>query len=112
LYPDPRGRAMVKDIIDGIKATEAKAAGIVEEARKKKGALVTEAREAARKGIEDAGKQGREQVKQALEGARKEAERKIEEIAAGEASECEKVRQAAARNVSRAVEVVIERMLK
>lgn len=103
---------MVKDVIDGIKETEAKAAGIVEEARKKKGESVAEAREAARKGIEDAGKQGGEQVKHALEGARKETERRIEEIAAGEASECEKVRQAAARNVSMAVEAVIERMLK
>ncbi len=103
---------MVKDVIDSIKATEAKAAGIIEDARKKKGELVAAAREGARKGIEDAGKQGGEQVKQALKRAGKEAERKIEEIAAGEASECEKVRQAATRNVSRAAEVVIERMLK
>ncbi len=103
---------MVKDIIDGIKATEAEAAGIVEEARKQKGELIAEAREAARKGIEDAGKQGVEQVKRALEGARKEAERKMEEIAAGEASEREKVRQDAGRNISGAVEVVIERMLR
>jgi vacuolar-type H+-ATPase subunit H len=103
---------MVKDIIDGIKETEAKAAGIVEEARKKKGELIAAAREAARKGIEDAGKQGGEQVKQALERAGKEAERRIEEIDAGEASDREEVRQAAARNVSRAVETVIERVLK
>ena len=103
---------MVKDIIDGIKETEAKAAGIVEEARKKKGELIGAARDAARKGIEDAGKQGGEQVKRALEGARKEAERRIEEIAGSEAAECEKVRQAAARNVSRAVETVIERVLE
>ena len=103
---------MVRDVIDGIKEAEAKAAGIVEDARKKKGELVAAAREAARKGIEDAGKQGGEQVKQALERAGKEAERKIEGTAIGEASECEQVRQAAARNVSRAVETVIERMLK
>ena len=103
---------MVKDVIDGIKQAEAKAAGIVEEARKNRGSLVAEAREAARRAVEDARKQGADGVKRALEGAQKDAEHKTEEIARTEAGEREKVRQSAARNVSKAVEIVIERMLK
>jgi vacuolar-type H+-ATPase subunit H len=103
---------MVKDVIEGIKEAEAKAAGIIEEARKKRGELVAEAREAARKAIDEAKKQGAEEVKRALEGAQKDAERKTAEIAQVETQERDKVRKASAHNVSKAVEIVIERMLK
>lgn len=103
---------MVKDVIEGIKETEAKAAGMIEEARKKRVEIVAGAREGARKAIEEAQQRGSEQVKQALEGARKDAEAKIEGIAAAEKAECEKVRQSSARSISKAVETVIERVLE
>ena len=103
---------MVKDVIEGIKETEAKAAGMVEEARKKRAEIVAGAREDARKVLEQAKVQGNEQVKQALEAARRDAEARIESISAEEREGCGKVRQAAAANMSKAVEAVIERMLK
>jgi V/A-type H+-transporting ATPase subunit G/H len=103
---------MVKEIIDGIKETEARAANIVEEARKKKAEIVAKAKDEARKSVEQAHEQARETVKQALEAAAAEAERKVAEIKTQGQSERELLKQAAGQNISKAVEVVIERMLK
>ena len=108
----PWGQAMVKDVIDGIKETEVRAAAIVEEARRRRAQLVGKAREEGRSLMATAHEQGKQLVKQALETGQKDAERKVEEIAAEEKATREKVRQASSRNISRAVETVIERMLK
>ena len=102
---------MVKDVIEGIKATEAEATGMIEAARKKKGEIVGGAREDGRKAVEEATRRGNEQVKQALDLARKDAEQRMQGIAADEKRQREAVKQAAAKNTSKAVEAVIERVL-
>lgn len=102
---------MVKDVIEGIRATEAEAADIIDRARKKRGEIVAAAREEARRMLEEATAQGTGRVKSALEAARKDAEARTETIGADENEKREAVRNAAAKNISRAVETVIERML-
>jgi vacuolar-type H+-ATPase subunit H len=102
---------MVKDVIEGIRATEAEAAGITDRARKKRGEIVAASREKARHTVEEATRQGNERIKSALDTARKDAEARIETIGADEKQKREAVRQGAARNISKAVETVIERML-
>ena len=103
---------MVRDVIEGIKETEAEAEAIVEKARTKKAELIAKAREEARDLVEQARKQGAERMKQALEKAREDADRKSGEIANEEARMGEDVRRSSSKNVPRAVEVVIERMLE
>jgi vacuolar-type H+-ATPase subunit H len=101
---------MVKDIIDGIKGTEAEAAGIVEKARKEKAGLIAKAKDDARKMIEAAEAGGKDIVKQALGRAREEAAAKVEEIAAREAKDLETVRREASGRIDQAVEIIIKKM--
>ena len=53
---------MVKEIIEGIKETEAKAAEIIEEAKKRKAAMIAKARDDARKKVDEARKRGRQRA--------------------------------------------------
>lgn len=103
---------MVKDIIDGIREIEAKASGILEETRKKRAEIVAEAREEARKIIEKAHADGKEAVKLAVTHAQTEADAKIAAIAAEEDETRKRVNQSSSGNVGKAVDFVIERMLK
>jgi len=102
---------MVKDVIEGIKATEEKAAGLVEEARRKKADKIAKAKDEARTIIDDARKQGSDRVKQALERAGDEASRRAEEIAKAEEDERETLLRSSSGNVPKAVEAVIKRVL-
>ena len=102
---------MVKDVIDGIKATEAKGAGVIEEAKRKKAEIVGKAREEARRLVESTRKQGAADVKQALGKAEAEASRRTEEIAKDEQKKRETLRQSSSGNIPKAVDVVIKRML-
>ena len=101
---------MVKDIIDGIKNTEAQAAGILEEARKQKADLVARAKEDARKIVEEAETGGRDIVRQALDRAKQDAAAKVEEIAAREAKDLEAVRAEASGRVDQAVDIIIKKI--
>jgi len=101
---------MVKDIIDGIKSTEVKAAGILEGARKQKADLIAKAKDDARKVVEDAEAGGRDIVKKALDRAREDAAKRIEEIAAREAVDLEAVRAEASGRVDQAVDIIIKKM--
>jgi vacuolar-type H+-ATPase subunit H len=101
---------MVKDIIDGIKNTEAQAAGILEEARKQKADLVARAKEDARKIVEEAETGGRDIVRQALDRAKQDAAAKVEEIAAREAKDLEAVRAEASGRVHQAVDIIIKKI--
>jgi vacuolar-type H+-ATPase subunit H len=101
---------MVKDIIDGIRDTETKAAGILEEARKQKAEIIAGAKDDARKTVEDAEARGKDIVKAALEQAKKDAAGKVEEIAAREAIDLEAVRAEASGRISKAVEIIIKKM--
>jgi vacuolar-type H+-ATPase subunit H len=101
---------MVKDIIDGIKSTEVKAAGILEDARKQKADIIAKAKDDARKIVEDSEAGGRDIVKAALEQAREDAAKKIEEIAAREAVDLEAVRAEASGRVNQAVDIIINKM--
>jgi len=103
---------MVKDIIDGIRETEAKASGILEEARKKRAEIVAEAGDEARKIIETAHADGKAGIKLAVENAQTEADAKIAAIAAEEDETRKRVIDSSSGNVSKAVDFVIERMLK
>lgn len=103
---------MVKDIIDGIKETEAKAAGALEEARKKRAEIVAAARDEAREIIEKAHADGKEGIKLAVTGAQTEADAKIAAIAAEEDETRKRVIASSSGNIGKAVEFVIERMLK
>lgn len=102
---------MVKDVIDGIKQTEAEAAAIVEAARKKKAEIIAKAREEARAHIEVARSQGAETLKLALGEAQEEAKRRTQEIASREKTERERLREASTKRIAKAVDTVIERML-
>jgi vacuolar-type H+-ATPase subunit H len=102
---------MVKDVIDGIKATEAEAARVIEEARRKKAEDVAGAKEEARAMVENARKQGADEVRQALERAGEEAARRTAEIAEAEEQERQKLRRSSSGNIPKAVEAVIKRML-
>lgn len=102
---------MVKDVIEGIKKTEAQAAAIIDEARKKGGEIIARAREASGKSIEDARKRGAESVKEALKKAEEEASRRIDQIAAKEQEKRKALKQVSAGKVDKAVDVVIERIL-
>ena len=101
---------MVKDIIDGIKGTEARAAAIIEDARKEKAGLIARAKDDARKIVEGAEAKGKDIVKEALEKAKGEAAAKVKEIAAREAKAREVVRGDASRRVDQAVEIIIKKM--
>ena len=101
---------MVKDIIDGIKSAEVKAAGIVEAAGKQKADLIARARDDARKIVEDAEAGGRDIVKKALDGAGQDAAGKVEEIAAREARDLEAIRAEASGRVDRAVDIIIKKI--
>jgi vacuolar-type H+-ATPase subunit H len=101
---------MVKDIIDGIKGTEVKAAGILEDARKQKADLIARAKDDARSIIGDAETGGRDIVKKALGRAKEEAAGKVEEIAAREAKDIEAVRAEASGKVDQAVDIIIKKM--
>jgi vacuolar-type H+-ATPase subunit H len=103
---------MVKDIIDGIRDTESRAAGILEEARKKRAEIVARARDEARKIIEKAHADGKEAVKQAVTNAQTEADARIAAIAAEEEKTRKRVVESSSGNVGKAVDFVIERMLK
>jgi vacuolar-type H+-ATPase subunit H len=103
---------MVREVIEGIKEAEAKAAGIIEEARKKRGEIVAGERDRARRAAEEADKAGKEEVRVALERAQRDAEGRIEGIASDENKKRKAVRDVAAKNIPRAVEAVIERMLE
>lgn len=103
---------MVRDVIEGIKATEAKAAGIIQDAQKRKAEIIAKAREDAKKLIEDAKKQGTETVKQALAKAQEDAKAKTEEIAEQEAAARQTITQTSSKNISTAVDLVIERTLE
>lgn len=103
---------MVREIIESIKQTEAKAAALVEEAKQKKAEIIARAREEARKSVEEARKQGAERVKQALQDAQQDVEAKVAEIARQEAEKQKLVREASSANISKAVDLTIERMLK
>ena len=103
---------MVKDIIDGIRETEAKAAGILEEARKKRAETVAGARDEARKIIEKAHTDGKETVKLAVTNAQTEADAKIAAIAAEEEETRKRVITSSSGNVGKAVDFVIERILR
>jgi ATP synthase H subunit len=102
---------MVKEVIDGIKATEAEAERVIENARKKKAEIVAKAREEARKLVEDARTRGAEGVKDALASAEQDASRRTEEIAGGEQKEREALRQSSTGNIPKAVDAVINRVL-
>jgi vacuolar-type H+-ATPase subunit H len=102
---------MVKDIIEGIKGTEAEAAGIIEKARKEKAEIIAKAKDDARKMIEAAETDGKDTVKQALARAREEAAAKVEEIAAREAKDLETVRREASGRIDRAVEIIVKKMM-
>jgi vacuolar-type H+-ATPase subunit H len=103
---------MVRDLIEGIKETEAKAAALIEEAKKRKAEIVAKARDDARKLIEEAEKQGTETVKQALVRAQQDAKLKTEEIAEQERAARETIKQASSKNISKAVDLIIERVLR
>jgi vacuolar-type H+-ATPase subunit H len=103
---------MVKEVIESIKEAEAKAAGIIEEARKKRGEIVAGERDRARRAVEEADKAGKEEVRVALERAQRDAEARIEGIASDENKKRKAVGDVAAKNIPRAVEAVIERMLE
>jgi vacuolar-type H+-ATPase subunit H len=103
---------MVREIIENIKETEARAAGIIDDARKKKTEIIASAREDGKKDVEDARSQGVETVKQALAKAQQDAEVKMEEIAKREQADRETLKQAASKNISQAVDLVIERVVK
>ena len=102
---------MVKDVIDGIKATEAGAARVIEEAKRKRAENIARAKEEARAMVESARTQGGVEVKQALERAGEEAARRTDEIAKAEDEEREKLRRSSSGNIPKAVEAVIKRML-
>jgi len=101
---------MVKDIIDGIKSTEARADGIIQDAMKEKAGIIARAREDSRKIADDAEARGKDIVKAALERAREEAARKVEEIAEREAGDVEAVRRDATQRLDQAVDIIIEKM--
>lgn len=103
---------MVREVIEGIKQTEAEAAAIVENARKRKAEMAAKAREDAKKIVDDARKRGADAVKQALAKAAEDAKIKTEEIAKQEKSDREALRQASSRNIGKAVDLVVERVLK
>jgi len=103
---------MVKDIIDGIRETEAKASGLLEEARKKRAEIVAGARDEARKIIEKAHADGKAGIKLAVKNAQTDADAKIAAIAAGEDETRKGVIDSSSGNVGKAVDFVIERMLK
>ena len=102
---------MVKEVIDGIKATEANAERVIEDARKKKAEIVAKAREEARDLVESSRTKGAAAVKEALGKAEQEASRRTEEIAKGELKTRETLRQSSSGNIPRAVDAVIKRML-
>jgi len=102
---------MVKEVLEGIKRTEAEATGIVDEARKKKAEIIAKAREDSRAMIDAAKKQGAETVKQALAKAEGDAKQKTEEIGTEEAKAREALKQASSQNVSKAVDLVIGRIV-
>jgi vacuolar-type H+-ATPase subunit H len=103
---------MVREVIEGIKQTEAEAAAILENARKQKADMAAKAREDAKKIVDDARKRGAEAVKQALAKAAEDAKVKIEEIAGQEKSDGETLRQASSSNIGKAVDLVVERILE
>ena len=103
---------MVKDIIDGIRETEAKASGTLEEARKRRAEIVAAARDEARKMIETAHAEGKEGIKQAVKNAQTEADARISAIAAEEDETRKRVSNSSSAKVGEAVDFVIERMLK
>jgi vacuolar-type H+-ATPase subunit H len=103
---------MVKEVIEGIKQTEAEAAAIVEDARKKKAEIVAKARENGRKLVEDARMQGVETVKQALESAHQDAKIKIDEIASKEQAARQSLKQASSKKIPKAVALIVERTLE
>lgn len=102
---------MVKDIIEGIKSTEAEAAGIIEKAKKEKAEIIAKAKDDARKMIEAAEAGGKDIIKQALVRAGEEATAKVKEIAAREAKDLEAVRREAAGRIDQAVEIIIKKMM-
>ncbi|MFH1313272.1 MAG: HrpE/YscL family type III secretion apparatus protein [Candidatus Eisenbacteria bacterium] len=102
---------MVKEVIDGIKATEASAARLIEDARKKKAEIVAKAREEAKSLVEGARTKGAADVKQALGKAEEEASRRTEEIAGDEQKTREALQQSSSGNIPKAVDAVIKRML-
>ncbi len=101
---------MVKDIIDGIKGTEVKAAGILDAARKDRAALLAKAKDDARKIVEDAEAGGRDIVKKALDRAKEDAAAKLDEIAAREAKDLETLRTEASGRINQAVDIIIKKM--
>lgn len=103
---------MVRELIESIKETEAGAAGIIDDARKKKVEIIAKAREDGKKKVEDARSQGAGAVKQALAKAQRDAEVKMEEITQREQADRESLKQAAAKNISKAVDLIIERVVK
>jgi ATP synthase H subunit len=102
---------MVKEVIDRIKATEANAVRVIEDAGRKKAEIVAKAREEAKDLVDGARTKGTAAVKEALGKAEQEASRRTEEIAKGEQKTRETLRQSSSGNIPKAVDAVIKRML-
>jgi len=103
---------MVKDLIDEIKATEAQANRIVEDAKKARADTIAKAREQARMMLEEARKHGEKMIKEELSKASEEISKRIAEIGEHESGEIEAIRNKSIPRISKAVELVLERIIK
>lgn len=107
-----QGGEMVKEIIHDIKATEAEAHRIVEEAKRAKADAISKAREEARKMLEQAHRQGEQMIKDELAKASEEVSRRVAQIGEREAKETEAIKAKAKPKVGKAVELVLSKILK
>lgn len=106
-----QGGEMVKEIIHDIKATEAEAHRIVEEAKRAKADAISKAREEAKKMLEQAHKQGEQMIKDELAKASEEVSRRVAQIGEREAKETEVINAKAKPKVGKAIELVLSKVL-
>ncbi|MGQ9603350.1 MAG: V-type ATPase subunit subunit G family protein [bacterium] len=102
---------MVKDLIEDIRATEAQANRIIEDAKKTRADAVAKAREKAKHMLDESRRHGEQMIKDELSRASEEISRRTAQIAEHQSSDIEAIRTKALPRLAKAVEMVLAKIL-
>lgn len=102
---------MVKDLIEDIRATEAQANRIIEDAKKARADALAKAREKAKRMLDESRRHGEQMIKDELSRASQEISRRVAQIAEHESSDIEAIRTKALPRLAKAVEMVLAKIL-
>lgn len=101
----------MKDLIEDIRATEAQANRIIEEAKKARADALAKAREKAKSMLDESRRNGEQMIKDELSRASEEISRRVAQIAEHESSDIEAIRTKALPRLAKAVEMVLAKIL-